>query len=64
MTEHIVTCKSTRYGEGCGHPTSWHVGSGACCCCNWQQNDPGHVQDCERCRPILDAYVARSQADR
>lgn len=57
------TCKSTRYGEGCGHPTSWHVGSGVCCCCNWQQNDSGHVEDCDRCRPILAAYVERRQAE-
>lgn len=53
-------CKSTRYGEGCGHPVDQHDGPPAkCCCCSWRQNDPGHVEGCDRCRPILAAYVKR-----
>lgn len=56
-----VTCKSTRYGEGCGHPVGEHDGTGSCCCCNWQHNDPSHVDGCGRCRPILAAYVERQR---
>ncbi len=54
-----AVCKSTRYGEGCGHPVDDHTGQGDCCCCNWQQNDPTHVDNCDRCRPILTAYLKR-----
>lgn len=57
----VVTCKSTRYGPGCGHPVGNHDGTGECCCCNWRDNDPSHVEGCERCKPILDAYLARQQ---
>ncbi len=50
----VVPCKSTRYGEGCGHPTVDHVGEGKtpnadCCCCTWRHNDPTHVETCLDC---------------
>lgn len=45
----VVACRSTRYGQGCGHPTTEHDGIGDCCCCNWKHNDPAHVRDCIEC---------------
>jgi hypothetical protein len=59
----MTTCKSTRYGPGCGHPVEKHTGSGDCCCCNWQQNDPTHGASCPRCRPIIRAYLIRQYGD-
>lgn len=56
-------CRSTRYGPGCGHPTSEHTGAGDCCCCNWQHNDPIHGAICQRCRPIIRAYLLRQYGD-
>jgi hypothetical protein len=44
-----IVCKSTRYGVGCGHPTTDHTGKGECCCCNRKHNDPVHVDGCFRC---------------
>lgn len=39
-----VICRSTRQGQGCGHPVDDHVGPGTiqkdCPCCNWSQNEP------------------------
>jgi hypothetical protein len=46
----MVTCKSTRYGPGCGHPVEDHTGNGPCCCCNRLHNDPRHVNDCASCQ--------------
>jgi hypothetical protein len=42
-------CRSTRYGRGCGHPTTEHNGTGECCCCNWKHNDLAHVWECIEC---------------
>lgn len=48
-----AVCKSTRYGQGCGHAVDDHVGNQSpnqdCCCCNWQHNVPGHRENCIEC---------------
>lgn len=48
-----VTCESTRYGRGCGHPVEDHTGPKSpnteCCCCNWWHNEPSHQDDCIEC---------------
>ena len=53
MSEGVVTCKSSHLGEGCGHPTTDHVGDRTtqvdCCCCTRKQNDMGHVDACLDC---------------
>lgn len=46
-----VTCRTTRYGAGCGHPVTEHDGKPerTCCCCNRQHNDPDHAANCLDC---------------
>lgn len=48
-----AVCKSTRYGDGCGHPTPAHDGTGSCCCCNGNHNDPEHAKTCLDCATLV-----------
>ena len=49
----VALCKSTALGDGCGHPTTDHIGDRTtqtdCCCCTRKQNDMGHVDSCLDC---------------
>lgn len=48
-----VPCKSNRWGAGCGHNTTDHLGpdspNGDCCCCTGRHNDAAHVDTCLDC---------------
>ena len=50
----VVVCETNRWGPGCGHATTDHLGEGKtpnieCCCCTWRHNDQSHVDGCLDC---------------
>lgn len=63
----VVVCKSTRFGEGCGHPTADHVGeakapNSECCCCTRRHNDPSHVEGCLDCSIVHGKWQVRTRS--
>jgi hypothetical protein len=61
----IVAFRSTRYGAGCGHPTTDHVGAASpqpdCCCCTQRQNCSSHIDTCLDCSVVHAKYRLRHE---